>query len=124
MQEKTRPLILRYHGRELLFDWMAQQVSEAIYQNRDVTPYPDFLQQRLADGKVSHTLEDHDLSLTPYTYQLVLGPGREHTQAYLDSYRAGTPIPPVQYYRKVAAKDKPSELLSRDQLTAFNTLIS
>lgn len=53
MQENTRPLILRYHGRELLFDWMAQQVSEAIYQNRDVTPYPDFIQQRVEGGKVS-----------------------------------------------------------------------
>lgn len=56
MQENTRPLILRYHGRELLFDWMAQQVSQAIYQNRDVTSYPEFLEQRLADGRVSHTL--------------------------------------------------------------------
>ena len=55
-QESTRPLILRYHGREILFDWMAQQLSEAIYQNRDVTPYPDFLKQRLSDGKVSRTI--------------------------------------------------------------------
>ena len=53
LQERTRPLILRYHGRETLFDWMAQQVTEAIYQNRDVTPYPDFLQQRVSEGKVS-----------------------------------------------------------------------
>ena len=53
LQEKTRPLILRYHGRENLFDWMAQQVSEAVFQNRDVTPYPDFLRQRLRDSKVS-----------------------------------------------------------------------
>lgn len=52
LQEKTRPLIQRYHGREALFDWMIQQISEAVYQNKEVTPYPDFLQQRIAEGKV------------------------------------------------------------------------
>ena len=52
-QERTRPLILRYHGRECLFDWMKQQVEEAIYHNRDVSPYPEFLKQQIKQGKVS-----------------------------------------------------------------------
>ena len=56
LQEKTRPLIRRYHGREPLFDWMAQQISEAVYQNKEVTPYPVFLQQKMTEGKVSHPL--------------------------------------------------------------------
>ena len=34
LQEKLRPLITRYHGREALFDWMLLQIQEAIYQNK------------------------------------------------------------------------------------------
>ena len=65
LQEKMRPLILRYHGRECLFDWMALQVTEAIYHNRNVTPYPEFLQQLVSEGKVSHPCtHTHTLSLS------------------------------------------------------------
>jgi hypothetical protein len=106
IQEKTRPLIQRYHGREALFDWIVQQICDAVFHNKEVTPYPDFLQQRVTEGK------------------LELGPGREHTKVYLESYAAGKPRPPVQYYRKVAAKDKPSQLLSGEELARFNALIS
>jgi hypothetical protein len=106
IQEKTGPLILRYHGRESLFDWMAQQVCEAVFQDKEVTPYPDFLLQRVAEGK------------------LVVGAGQEHTQAYLDSYAAGKPRPPPQYYRKVASKDNPGQLLSGKELAAFNAIVS
>lgn len=56
--------------------------------------------------------------------QLELGPGREHTQVYLESHAAGKACPPVQYYHKVAAKDRTSELLSGEELTRFNTIIS
>ena len=33
-QDKLRPLITRYHGRECLFDWMLLQVKQAIFENR------------------------------------------------------------------------------------------
>lgn len=68
------------------------------------------------------------LVFTPFTVivlaQLQLGAGREHTKAYLESYESGKPCPPVQYYRKVAVKDKPDQLLSGKQLEAFNHIIS
>ena len=34
LQEQLRPLILRYHGREVLFDWMLQQIQDAIFDHR------------------------------------------------------------------------------------------
>ena len=33
-QDKLRPLIARYHGRECLFDWMLLQIKQAIFENR------------------------------------------------------------------------------------------
>ena len=103
---------------------MSLQIKEAVYQNRDVTPYPVFLQQRVAEGKVrdSHLPPPliHTLSLS---LQLELGAGREHTQDYLQSYTSGKPHPPVHYYRKVAGKDDPSQLLTGKDLADFNQLI-
>lgn len=34
LQEKLRPMIARYHGRELLFDWMLLQIKQAIFEDR------------------------------------------------------------------------------------------
>lgn len=34
LQEKLRPMIARYHGRELLFDWMLLQIKQAIFQDK------------------------------------------------------------------------------------------
>lgn len=34
LQEQLRPLIRRYHGREVLFDWMLQQIQDAIFDHR------------------------------------------------------------------------------------------
>ncbi len=31
LQEKLRPLVNRYHGRETLFDWMLLQIKETVY---------------------------------------------------------------------------------------------
>ena len=52
VQEKTRPLIVRYHGRELLFDWVGLQVQEAVFLNSEITPYPDYLRMKLQEGEV------------------------------------------------------------------------
>ena len=36
IQESLRPLIVRYHGRVPLFDWMLLQIKEAIFDNKYV----------------------------------------------------------------------------------------
>ena len=105
LQEKVRPLITRYHGRECLFDWMRLQVEEALYQNKEVTPYPEFIKEQVSRGR------------------LKLGPGREHTRTYLKTYNKGSPRPPLQYYQKVAKKDKVEELFSPADLQKFNQII-
>ncbi len=81
---QVRPLIVRYHGRGCLFDWMKLQIDEAVYQKRDVTPYPEFIKEQIRTGK------------------LELTEAREHTRAYLKSYNEGRPHPPLQYHWKVA----------------------
>lgn len=105
LQEKVRPLITRYHGRECLFDWMRLQVEEALYQNKEVIPYPEFVKEQMRHGR------------------LELGAGREHTRAYLEAYNKGNPHPPLQYYQKVAKKDKVEELFSPEDLQKFNQII-
>lgn len=102
---QVRPLITRYHGRECLFDWMRLQVEEAVYQNRDVTPYPEFIKEWLREGR------------------LELTEAREHTRAYIKSYNEGRPHPPLQYYKKVAAKDKVDEILTPANLEKFNQIV-
>lgn len=42
---QVRPLVKRYHGREVLFDWMGLQIEQAVYLNEDVTPYPEFIKK-------------------------------------------------------------------------------
>ena len=105
MQEATRAAILRYHGRETLFDWMKLQFEEAIYQNKDVTPYPEFIKKQIASGKIELTS------------------AMEHTKVYLESYDAGNPCPPDFYYKKVAAKDNYSVLFQGGDLERFNQII-
>ena len=34
LQEKLRPMIARYHGRELLFDWMLLQIKQAVFEDK------------------------------------------------------------------------------------------
>ena len=34
LQEKLRPLITKYHGRETLFDWMFLQIKETVYARK------------------------------------------------------------------------------------------
>ena len=34
LQEKLRPMIARYHGREVLFDWMLLQIKQAVFEDR------------------------------------------------------------------------------------------
>ena len=105
LQEKVRPLIARYHGRGCLFDWMWLQIGEAVYQNKEVTPYPEFIKQQVKDGR------------------LELGAGREHTKAYLKSYNEGNPCPPLQYYQKVAKKDNVDKMFKPDDLQKFKKIV-
>lgn len=84
---------------------MRLQVEEAVYQNRDVTPYPEFIKEWLREGR------------------LELTEAREHTRAYIKSYNEGRPHPPLQYYKKVAAKDKVDEILTPANLEKFNQIV-
>lgn len=47
---------------------------------------------------------------------------REHTKAYLQSYNTGQPKPPIQYYKKVAAKDKIEDILEGSDLANFRKI--
>ena len=105
MQEKLRPLVKRYHGREALFEWMKLQVEEAVFKKQDVTPYPEFIKALIRDG---------NLELTE---------ARAHTKDYLQSYNRGLPHPPVQYYLKVSKKDNVDELFKGDDLENFKRII-
>ena len=105
IQDKVLPLVQRYHGRLTLLKWMTLQIEEAVFNNRDVTPYPEFLKEEVVKG---------DLELTA---------AREHTRKYLEYYNHGQARPPVQYYQKVSKKDKVTELFSAEELAQFNKII-
>lgn len=85
---------------------MLLQVEETIYQNKEVTPYPEFIKQQIRKGR------------------LELNQAREHTRDYLCSYNKGNPHPPTHYYQKVAAKDKLESMFSPQQLQEFQTLLN
>lgn len=106
MQEKLAPMITRYHGREFLFQWMKLQIEEAIYKNKDVTPYPEYLKEEIRAGR------------------LVLNASREHTRAYLQAYNDGNPHPPIHYFRKVAKKDKVEEIFQAQDLEKFQKIVA
>lgn len=76
----------------------------SLFLARGVTPYPEYLKEQIRKGK------------------LVLSEKRQHTRLYLESYNKGVPWPPVQYFRKVAAKDNVASLLSKDDLEKFNLI--
>lgn len=105
VHEQIRALVKRYHGREVLFDWMRLQVEEAVYKNVAGTPYPEYIKSLIREGK------------------LELQESQEHTRAYLESYNRGMAHPPVQYYRKVNKKDNVQELLKGDLLNTFMKIV-
>lgn len=105
LQEASRAAILRYHGRDCLFEWMRQQLEDAIFKNKDVTPYPEFVKVWVESGKLS------------------LSDARSHTKEYLTSYAEGHAVPPLLYYKKVAAKDDVSKILSEEDQKEFQKLI-
>ena len=84
---------------------MRLQVEEAIYKNKDVTPYPEFIKALIGHGKLELTA------------------AREHTRAYLQTYNEGHPRPPLQYYKKVAAKDKVDEIFNTTDLKKFQQIV-
>jgi hypothetical protein len=105
MQEALCPLVTRYHGRLVLFDWMLLQIREAIFENKDVTPYPEYIKKLMASDK----LKLDDIS-------------QRHTRDYLQYYNANQAKPPLEYYKKVAVKDKIDELLQGEDLETFRML--
>ena len=105
IQEAARRVVKRYHGREVLFDWMKLQVEEAVYNKAEVTPYPEYIKALIRDNN------------------LVLQESREHTKAYLESYNRGLAHPPKQYYRKVGKKDNVQEILEGEQLAIFTKMV-
>ena len=105
IQEAARRVVKRYHGREVLFDWMKLQVEEAVYNKAEVTPYPEYIKALIRDNK------------------LVLEESREHTKAYVESYNRGLAHPPIQYYRKVGKKDNVQEILEGEQLAIFTKMV-
>ncbi len=105
LQEKLQPMVKRYHGRDVLFNWMKLQIDEAIYKNVDVTPYPEYIKALMRDGLFE------------------LSESRQHTRAYLDAYNRGLPHPPLQYFQKVAKKDKVDEILTGENLATFKKLV-
>ena len=105
IQEAASPMIKRYHGRQVLFDWMKLQIQEAVYINTDVTPYPEYIKMLIALGKFE------------------LQESRQHTRMYLMSYNKGQASPPVHYYRKVSKKDKVQEILKPKELAIINKII-
>ena len=105
MQDKLRPLVERYHGRLILFEYMKQQIEQAVLDNTDVIPYPEFIKALIQNNK------------------LELTDARKHTRLYLESYNQGLAHPPQQYFLKVSKKDEPDKLFSADDLAKFNLII-
>jgi hypothetical protein len=87
IQRATEKVIVRYHGRLTLWQYMFEQIVAA-FERRDVTPYPTFIEERLASGELDGTL-----------------PERAHTRAFLQTWREGYPRPPPEYFSKVQQKD-------------------
>lgn len=56
--------------------------------------------------------------------RLILDDTRDHTRSYLASYNINKPEPPLQYYKKVAAKDKVEDLLDTETLARFKKIIN
>lgn len=105
MHEKIRHVVKRYHGREVLFDWMKLQVEQVVYNNTDVTPYPEYIKMLIREGKFE------------------MEQNRQHTKAYLESYNRGLAHPPLQYYQKVAKKDKVDEILTKEDRATFEKIV-
>ena len=55
---------------------------------------------------------------------LELAENRAHTRIYIESYNKARPTPPLQYYKKVAVKDKVEEILSDQDLETFKSITS
>ncbi|XP_062515107.1 uncharacterized protein LOC134190659 [Corticium candelabrum] len=104
IQDAMKNVVACYHGRMALSQWMKAQLVHAIIEKKEVTPYPEFIQQMIDDGK------------------LEINANRAHTKIYLESYKAGRPVSPPQFYKKCAAKEDPSTFLNADQLKEFRQL--
>ncbi len=81
------------------------QIEEAFFNDRDVTPYPEYI-------KALHRSNQFELS-----------DARQHTKEYLQNYNSGSAGPPVHYYHKVSKKDKIDNLLRGKDLEKFKAII-
>jgi len=107
IQDAFAPLIERYHGRITLFRWMFNQVKQTVFDQTFVTPYPEFIRQEIAAGRLSVDEDE-----------------RAHSRTYLSSWERGEPVPPIQYYRKLAAKEDMKSVLDQDTFRVLSSLIS
>eukprot|EP01090_Pellita_catalonica_P003352 TRINITY_DN13023_c0_g2_i1.p1 TRINITY_DN13023_c0_g2~~TRINITY_DN13023_c0_g2_i1.p1 ORF type:complete len:298 (-),score=57.41 TRINITY_DN13023_c0_g2_i1:29-922(-) len=106
IQEASSSIIQALHGRTALFGWMKRQVQEAVIEKKKVTPYPAYILEMVAAGKLS--LE---------------GDSRAHSRKFFESYKNGHPTPPAEYYRKCHAKEAAlGQELSADDKTMFDLL--
>lgn len=94
MYDALKPIIDRYMGRHTWFLWVKQQFFEACVLGKEVTPYPDFVQQRIATCAL-------DVSPSATTAEGKGDDVRAHTRLFLASYEAGTPTVPEQYFTKM-----------------------
>lgn len=105
IQEGFEALVERYHGRQMLFKWMAHQLQAVLLEGRDPLSYPEFLQNMAAAGQF-------DLSR----------PERRHTVSYLESIDGHLPVPPPEYFQEVASAEDMSLVLDASQLVLLQQL--
>mmetsp|Transcript_1196 Transcript_1196/g.2757 ORF Transcript_1196/g.2757 Transcript_1196/m.2757 type:complete len:750 (-) Transcript_1196:1630-3879(-) len=88
IQERARPILERYHGRNALYEWMQHQVQSVFVDFEEPMEYPTFIQTYFVETGVI------DLE----------NPAQKHTASYLQSFFSGTPYPPPEYFEKLAKK--------------------
>eukprot|EP00300_Choanocystis_sp_HF-7_P024690 c2620_g1_i1.p1 GENE.c2620_g1_i1~~c2620_g1_i1.p1 ORF type:complete len:521 (+),score=123.13 c2620_g1_i1:92-1564(+) len=74
--------VIEHHRRGTLARWISQQVVDVMLYGRDPPSYAEFIQGEVKDGVL-------DLSLAQHA----------HTREYLESFQAGRPVVPQQYYK-------------------------
>lgn len=85
IQAGSTDIIWWFNGRLAQWKWMRNQLHEACeLKLPEVTPYPEFIAQLIAKGEFDATQAN-----------------RKATLEYLASYKAGAPVPPMEYFLKV-----------------------
>jgi len=90
IEQAARPIMMTFHGRLALSEYMVYQMEEACIHNRQPLSYPEFILRLHRNGRID--LFDME------------GEGREHSKLYFESYKQGNPVPPPQYFKKLKQK--------------------